>query len=277
MTFLSRRVAPRIRSNAPVFHSTTSRPALLSVGTLAHRHGWPRPSCPYAGDHCRSSVFLVRQYDSCCFRFLIVRGRRAVDQERGLHRIGGDQALSASPKCKEPPHQESMARPFLLTTILLLLVPASPTQSQPVRCPTTVADTIGWPVYDEGGFSLRIPPRFERLDVLNIDSQIGEWEAKNATIVYDLGRYSTPLKPNEDRSFPELTVCQEGKGPHTPRIVVYRHEYTGGVRVGAHWAEFPKGFASSTALTIVGEVPSKKGRAEMLAVIQSVRFTPEKE
>ena len=47
--------------------------------------------------------------------------------------------------------------------------------------------------------------------------------------------------------------------------------------MGAHWAEPPKGFHSSESLTMSGAAPDENSRAEMLAVIQSVRFTPNDE
>lgn len=166
---------------------------------------------------------------------------------------------------------------LFLTVVVLLLVLATAAQSQSVRCPTAAADTTGWTTYDEGDFSIKIPPDFDAVKIKGIDSQVGRWKADRTSVFYDYGRYSNPLDPKEQGTFPGLTVCQEGQGPNTPRIVVYRDEDTGRVRMGAHWAKLPDGFHSSESLTISGAAPDEKNRAEMLAIIQSVRFTPKEE
>ncbi len=170
-----------------------------------------------------------------------------------------------------------MARSLLLTAIILFPLTAIPAESQPVHCPATAADTTGWTTYDEEGFSIKIPPKFEAVQIKGIDSQVGRWRAKNATIFYDFGNYSNPLDPDEQGTFPDLIVCQEGQGSHAPRIIVYRDEETGSGRMGAHWAELPEEFHSRKALTIGGLAPDERNRAEMLAIIQSVRFTLEEE
>jgi len=155
---------------------------------------------------------------------------------------------------------------------ILLLVVAPEVHGQSIRCPTVAADTSGWPRYDEVDFSLKMPPRFEEVEVRSVDSQGGKWKAGDATIYYDFGSYSNPLDPSEQGVFPDLTVCQKSKGPDAPRIVVYRHSDTGSIRMGAHWAELPEGIHASIALTISGAAPTETSRSEMLAVIQSVRF-----
>jgi len=158
---------------------------------------------------------------------------------------------------------------------IFILVSSQAAQSQSVRCPTTVSDTTGWVIYNEGAFSLKIPPRFEEAEVRSPDSQGGKWKAGDATIHYDFGSYSNPLDSSEQGSFPDLSVCQTAKGPDTPRIVVYRNEDTGRVRMGAHWAELPEGSHRSISLTISGASPAEKNHLEMLSLIQSVRFHPD--
>jgi hypothetical protein len=170
-----------------------------------------------------------------------------------------------------------MMRSTVLTVVALLLVPVMVVHAQSVSCPTTAADTTGWPTYTEGHFSLKIPPYFEEVDVKSIDSRVGKWTNGNATIYYDFGAYSNPLDPDEQGRFPALTVCQKEKGADAPRIVVYRDEDTGAPRMGAHWTVLPQGIHSSISLTISGAVPNGNSRSVMFAVIQSVRFHPRPE
>ena len=161
-----------------------------------------------------------------------------------------------------------------LTIVVLLFAPTKERQAQPVCCRGTASDTTEWKTYDEGGFSFRIPPRFEEVEVRSVDSQGGKRRTGDATIFYDFGPYSNPLDPVEQGTFPDLTVCQREDGPDTLRIVVYRHNDTGNVRMGAHWAVLPDGFRGRILLTISGVVPDEHSRSEMLAVIRSVRFPP---
>ena len=165
----------------------------------------------------------------------------------------------------------------LLVAVLGLLCPAVVVQAQPIQCPETAADASDWPRSEEGDFSLKIPPRFSEIRITSVDSQVGKWRAGDATIYYDFGVYSNPLDPNEQGVFPDLTVCQHSQGPETPRIVVFRDEETGNVRMGAHWPEVPDPFHESIKLTVGGAVPTEQSRAELLAVIQSVRFHPRDE
>jgi len=163
---------------------------------------------------------------------------------------------------------------LIIITTALLLLPTIEVRGQSVKCPKTAAHTSEWPTYEEGDFSLKIPPRFTEVEVRSVDSQGGKWKAGNATIYYDFGSYSNPLDPNEQGVFPDLTVCQESQGPDTPRIVVYRHRNTGNVRMGAHWPVLPNEFHDSIELTIIGAAPDEHNRTELLAVIRSVRFHP---
>lgn len=175
---------------------------------------------------------------------------------------------------------DSMKPAALLVAGLLLFAPAATAQSQTISCPTVVADTTGWTQHDEGDFSFKLPPRFEEVQARSIDSQVGKWKAGNASIYYDFGSYSNRLDPEEQGSFPRLSVCQEGKGWDTPRIVVYRHEDTGAARMGAHWADsayWSEGDDFGYSLTIGGAVASAHGFSEMLAVFQSVRIDWEDE
>lgn len=167
------------------------------------------------------------------------------------------------------------AYPLFSAVLALLMIPTMTGRAQSARCPTAAGDTTGWPTHEEEGFSLKIPPRFAEVDVRSVDSQAGKWKAGEATtIYYDFGSHSNPLDPNKQGVFPDLTVCQKENGPDTPRIVVYRHRDTGGVRVGAHWSELPDGFHGSIELTIIGAAPDENTRSEMLAVIRSVQFHP---
>ncbi len=165
----------------------------------------------------------------------------------------------------------------LLTAVILFLLPMTPAESQPVRCPVTAADTTGWATHDEGNFTLKIPPRFEELKIKSIDSQMGKWKAGNATIWYDFGHYSYPVDTGERDSLSNLMVCQERQGPNSPRIAIYRDKDRGVVGMDAHWRVRLAGIHDGKALRINGAVPNEQSRAELLAVIQSVRFTPEKD
>ena len=166
----------------------------------------------------------------------------------------------------------------LLALAIALLAPAASAQDQAVECPTTPADTTGWTHYDEDSFAFKLPPRFEEKRAYSIDSQVGRWRSGDAYIYYDFGFYSNKLDPNEQGTFPGLTVCQESGDSGAPRIVVYRNEETGEpTRMGAHWPKLSESAFGETALTIAGSMPSERGFSEMLAVIQSVEFSAEHE
>lgn len=163
-----------------------------------------------------------------------------------------------------------MAWPIFFAAVVLLFMPMTAAQGQSVRCPATAVDTAGWSTQNEGYFSLKIPPRFEDVEIKSIDSKMGKWRAGNATIWYDFGRYSYPLNSVEQRSISDLMVCQKGNGPDTPRVVVYRDEENGMLRMDAYWA-LEESFGSK-ALTINGAAPDERSRTELLAVIRSVHF-----
>lgn len=158
----------------------------------------------------------------------------------------------------------------LLVSVAILMASAS-THAQPISCPQSSPDTTGWIRYDEGDFSVKLPPRFENVKAESVDSQVGRWEFGNAFVYYDFGIYSNPLDPKKQGTFPDITVCQESE-EGAPRIVVYRSKADGGVRLGAHWPELPLNVFHRTALTLVGAAPDRYSRSELLAVIQSVRW-----
>src|SRR5690606_39210219 len=88
-------------------------------------------------------------------------------------------------------------------------------------CDLPTPPTTGWMLQDEGAFTLRLPPGYERVEAQGIDSQVGIWEAPGKRISYDLGFYSNPLTPNDVNSFPGMVVCQESEGSGHPRIILY--------------------------------------------------------
>lgn len=163
----------------------------------------------------------------------------------------------------------------LLVSAVVLMTSVS-TNAQPISCPQSSPDTADWIRYDEGDFSVKLPPHFESVEAESVDSQVGRWESGNAFIYYDFGIYSNPLDPKKQGTFSDMTVCQQSKG-RSPRIVVYRSEADGTVRLGAHWPAPSLDVFHRTALTLVGTASDRYSRAELLAVIQSVQWIRESE
>lgn len=155
--------------------------------------------------------------------------------------------------------------------ILALAGPAACASRPPGEAPCSFATppVTGWTTYDEGGFTIRLPPAYERIPVQGIDSRVGRWEGPGGSVGYDLGAYANPLRPNELTPFPGLVVCQESDGRGAPRIIRYSPP-AGGYAVSAHWP----GSGTTGPLTVEGVVERPEDRGEILAIIHSVRMEP---
>jgi heat shock protein HslJ len=164
-----------------------------------------------------------------------------------------------------------MIRHLLVLPLTALVACASGPHSED-PCAAAMPPTAGWTVYDEGAFTIQLPPSYARVDVQGIDSQVGRWEAPGKRITYDLGFHSHPLQQDEVHSYPGLVVCQESEGPGTARIIRYTPP-EGGHAFSAQWPDLRReasGMAESLALDALFEQEADHG--EILAVIRSVRI-----
>ena len=157
------------------------------------------------------------------------------------------------------------ALPFVAALVLSLSASA-----QSVGCPTVAPDTSDWTEHDEGGFTVKLPPAFEREEAGGLDSQVGLWRSGESLVNYDSGYYSNKLVRDEYNPFPEMAVCQEG-GPGSPRVIVYRTE-GGRARLVAHWAGVDRDGFGEISLTLGGSDPSADHFAQYLGIVESVRF-----
>jgi hypothetical protein len=135
-------------------------------------------------------------------------------------------------------------------------------------CPATAPDSRGWTTYDEGDFTVRIPPGFVRQVSHGVDSQVGLWKADSAFISYDYGYHSNPLAEADVQYFPEMRVCQVAEG-RRPRIVVFRTP-EGAFALGAHWPALSEDGLETRPLTLLGAAAEPGQRAHFLAVERSV-------
>ena len=152
-----------------------------------------------------------------------------------------------------------------------------------VSCPGVAADTSGWKFYDEDGFTVRLPPHYEQQAARGIDSYVGEWRSGEAIVRYDLGIYSSTLEGEMDE-FSKRIVCHASDSSNAPRIIVYRENGRG--MLVAYWPEPTESPIGRIHLSLSGTLSSadsvvttrqmassKRILSELLAIIESVRFT----
>ena len=142
--------------------------------------------------------------------------------------------------------------------------------AQSLECPAEAPDTSDWIKQDEGGFTVKLPPGFEREEASGLDSQVGLWRSGESLVNYDFGYYSNKLVRDEYNPFPETVVCNEG-GPGSPRVIVYQTE-GGQARLVAHWAGVDRDGFGEISLTLGGSHPSAAHFAQYLGIVESVRF-----
>jgi hypothetical protein len=135
-------------------------------------------------------------------------------------------------------------------------------------CPETAPDSRAWTTYDEGDFTVRIPPGFVRQESQGLDSRVGLWKADSAFISYDYGYYSNALAESDVAYFPEMVVCRVAEG-RTPRVVVFRTP-EGEFALGAHWPALYEDGMGTVSLTLLGAAADPGQRARLLAVVRSV-------
>src|SRR5690606_38054133 len=98
-------------------------------------------------------------------------------------------------------HQrKAMMRRSLGIVSIAGLIGCATTAGTASPCDLPTPPTAGWTVQDEGAFTLRLPPGYQRVEAQGIDSQVGIWEAPGKRISYALGFYSNPLTPNDVNS-----------------------------------------------------------------------------
>lgn len=159
---------------------------------------------------------------------------------------------------------------LLLTVACSWLVGCSSLpRAEPSKCALGAVDTAGWRVYDEAAFTVSLPPEYEAGALGGLDSQGRTWRSGAKVVSYDFGNFSNRLTPG-DGEFPDLVVCQRGASKQNPRIIMYSEG--AGHGVGAHWAQVSGEPRYAESLTLVGTVPDPMDRAEILAIIRSVRF-----
>lgn len=165
-------------------------------------------------------------------------------------------------------------RPLRITAILTLAGLASCASNPPPGplCGVTPSPTSGWPTYDEGAFTVSLPPEYERVQTQGIDSQVGRWEAAGKEVTYDYGFYSNPLEQNEVTPMPGFTLCQDSDDSGAPRIIQHRPA-EGGYAISAHWPDLHETESGMTeSLTLGGVVQQAEDLGELLAIIQSVQI-----
>ncbi len=160
--------------------------------------------------------------------------------------------------------------------VIAVLLSSAACATQPTgeaACEFPVPSTAEWVTWDEGTFTLQLPPEYTKVPVQGIDSQVGRWEAPGRWLDYDLGFYSNPL-PVDDSDAPGAPrVCQQSDRRGAPRIVSHSPA-EGGFAIGAHWSDLRRTGAGMTeSLTLQGRAERPEDQGELLAIIRSVRIS----
>jgi hypothetical protein len=159
----------------------------------------------------------------------------------------------------------------LLTAILGMGACAS-TQVADSPCAFVLPAATGWTTYDEGGFSIQLPPDYVRGPAYSIDSKVGSWTSGGKGVSYDFGFYSNPLQQNDQNPLLGFLLCQESAGPRAPRVIRYMWP-DGKSGIGAHWPGLRhSAFMGDESLTVSGRVEKVVDLAELIAIIRSVRI-----
>jgi hypothetical protein len=133
-----------------------------------------------------------------------------------------------------------------------------------------------WVLHDEGGFSIRLPPKFHRVEVQGIDSHVGQYETEDRSLVlsYVFGQWSSNLVHERD-SFREFQPSHEVISGENALVV------NGILKDGVSWigdgryvvaATWQRGAGVSTfsKLTITIQMVDDHDRSAMLEVLRTV-------
>lgn len=153
--------------------------------------------------------------------------------------------------------------------------------AQGPNCPRDSIDASEWTLYEEGGFTVRLPTEYRRSEGASIDSKGATWRARGKQVSYDYGFYSNPLTAEYAQSFPSMVICHEEGSRTHPRVIAFHvrgRSYLpapeGSYGLAGHWPRLRESQFGNVSLTFVGAVEKPEDRAELLAILRTVTFKP---
>lgn len=160
---------------------------------------------------------------------------------------------------------------FALMVVMVLATcgnPAGPAGLGEQACAFPDLDVSGWEVVDRPGFSFRIPPGFEKLDLQPIDSDAARYETQDgaSSLSYDFGFFSADIDEDE-------ADCTARIGGFDARVAVVNTQDRR--TVSAFWPELPNegpALGDELALRMDGEAASAEELARLLAAIGTVEI-----
>jgi hypothetical protein len=114
------------------------------------------------------------------------------------------------------------------------------------------------------GFSVSVPPGWQRKDLPGIDSYVGEISGDGITLHFDFGWYSDPLSP---QNYPGHSRTSETIDGERATIVV--PSAVGNGITGVHFPDL----GQKTKLTISGRDLTASQQSTVLQIFRSIRFT----
>lgn len=138
---------------------------------------------------------------------------------------------------------------------------------------TDVVPTESWTRVERPGFSFLLPPGFEKLPLVPIDSDAAVYQSGSSSLHHDYGYYTGPWSdPGAiDGAQIRNVVRQDMRiGGRNAEVVAFRYGAVYGVR--AWWGRVKRSYGMDEHLLMRIETDDAAVRAELLASIYSVRF-----
>lgn len=157
---------------------------------------------------------------------------------------------------------------FALLVVTLFATCGDPAGLPEGPCAFPDLDVSGWELVERPGFSFRIPPGFEKLDLQPIDSDAARFETAvgASSLSYDFGFFSTDIDEDE-------ADCTARIGGFDARLIVVNTQDRR--TVSAFWPELPHegpGPGDELTLRMDGEAANAEVLARVMAAIASVEI-----
>ena len=131
-----------------------------------------------------------------------------------------------------------------------------------------------WWIYEERGFSMRLPPEVRGGPVQGIDSSVGEFESRYLKLSYDYGMWSCPTEGarNAAESHEEKWMINgEAAAVLSWRFPAYSKEFSRFLMV-----HFPNAGPAGGKLSVFAWFDEEAHAATVKEIFQSIEFSPQK-
>lgn len=165
---------------------------------------------------------------------------------------------------------------LVAATLALVLLPAcggrellAPEDLPPELLAPTLS-VEAWDRVQRDGFSFALPPGFEKMAGVPIDSDAAVYARGEDGLHYDYGAYTGPWRAQSHVAASDVKEAWVRLAGHTAQLVSFRLD--GRYVVRGWWEDVERSAVGDVHLLVRGEADTVVGREELLAVLHSVRF-----